>query len=223
MSYAVKEIFYTLQGEGAHAGRPAVFCRFAGCNLWTGREAGPRQRGLPLLRHRLRRHRRHAAAASSPTPRRWPRRSTRSGRPTAARPAASSCCTGGEPLLQLDAALIAALHARGFEIAVETNGTLAAPPGIDWLCVSPKAGAPLVAARGRGAEGGVCRRPGSTWPTLERGWTSRTASVQPMDGPERAANTELGDRAGACEHPRWQLSLQTHKITRHPLKLPCSK
>ena len=127
MTYAVKEIFLTLQGEGGQAGRAAVFCRFAGCNLWAGREQDRAERGLHLLRHRLRRHGRRRAAAGSPTPRPWPPRSRRPGR--AGRRTGWWCCTGGEPLLQLDAPLIAALHARGFSIALETNGTLAAPAG----------------------------------------------------------------------------------------------
>ena len=139
MTYAVKEIFYTLQGEGAQAGRPAVFCRFAGCNLWTGREADRATAVCTLLRHRFRRHRRRRRRQVRDRRRAGRARSRRSGRRRARRHR-FVVCTGGEPLLQLDAPLIEALHARGFEIAVETNGTLSRPPGIDWICVSPKAG-----------------------------------------------------------------------------------
>src|SRR3984893_16582427 len=145
MGYAVKEIFYTLQGEGAHTGRPAVFCRFSGCNLWSGREAdrataicsfcdtdfvgidgtdGGRYRDAEALADRIASH--------------WP----------VCAAARFGVCTGGEPLLQLDPSLIEALHERGFEIAIETNGTIPPPPGIDWICVSPKAGAPLVVTSG---------------------------------------------------------------------------
>ncbi len=139
MTYSIKEIFYTLQGEGAHAGRPAVFCRFSGCNLWTGRESDRADRRLPVLRHRFRRHRRrarrqvHRAAAelAGLIDSLWP-----------ASHAASKYVvfTGGEPLLQLDAALIDAMHERRLQIAIETNGTLPVPPGVDWICVSPKMG-----------------------------------------------------------------------------------
>lgn len=208
MSYAVKEIFYTLQGEGANAGRPAVFCRFAGCNLWSGREAdraeavcrfcdtefvgtdGPGG-GKFASADALAR----AVAAE------WP------GGDPAARPLV--VCTGGEPLLQLDPPLIAALHAAGFEIAVETNGTVAPPPTIDWVCVSPKAAAPLVVTAGdelklvypqEGAE-----------PERYAGLGFRHFFLQPMDGPAREANTRAA-LAYCLRHPRWRLSLQTHKL-----------
>ena len=147
MTYSVKEIFYTLQGEGANAGRPAVFCRFAGCNLWSGLE---RDRGSAVCQFcdtdfvgtdgTLGGKYASAGALAAVVAREWP--ATSQGRPLVV-------CTGGEPLLQLDAALIAALHSAGFEIAVETNGTIAAPPGIDWICVSPKAGADLVQTQGQ--------------------------------------------------------------------------
>ena len=209
MSYAVKEIFYTLQGEGANSGRPAVFCRFTGCNLWSGREAhraravcrfcdtefvgmdgvgGGRFATAPVLAD---------AIASC-----WPGTATVRARPLVV-------YTGGEPLLQLDAALIGAVHAHRFEIAVETNGTLAAPAGIDWLCVSPKAGAPLVQQSGDELKL-VYPQPGAE---AERFESLAFASffLQPMDGPERAANTAATLRY-CLEHPRWRLSLQTHKL-----------
>jgi 7-carboxy-7-deazaguanine synthase (Cx14CxxC type) len=209
MTYAVKEVFYTLQGEGRHAGRPAVFCRFAGCNLWSGREA---DRASAVCRFcdtefvgtdgtgggRFEQAAQLAAHVAS----HWP-----AG--TAAR---FIVITGGEPLLQLDAALVDALHAQGFEIAVETNGTLEAPEGIDWLCVSPKAGAELKQTRGDELKV-VVPQAGLDLEALEAlealDFTQRR--VQPMDGPDIAANT-----AWAVEwclaHPRWQLSLQTHKM-----------
>ena len=145
--YAVKEIYYTLQGEGAQAGRPAVFCRFAGCNLWSGREQDRARRDLQFLRHRFRRHRwarrrqvrRRREASPAPARAAW---HGNSGTPPFV------VLTGGEPMLQVDETLIDALHAAGFEIAIETNGTLPVPRAIDWICVSPKAGAPLVQRSG---------------------------------------------------------------------------
>jgi len=208
MTYAVKEIFYTLQGEGANAGRPAVFCRFAGCNLWSGREVdradavcrfcdtefvgtdGPgggkfaSAEALAL-----------AVAAA------WP-----PGDP-AARPLV--VCTGGEPLLQLDPPLIAALHAAGFEVAVETNGTVAPPPGIDWLCVSPKAEATLVVTAGDELKLVYPQAGGE--PERYAGLAFRQFFLQPMDGPLREANTRAA-LAYCLSHPRWRLSLQTHKL-----------
>jgi len=206
MSYAVKEIFYTLQGEGGQAGRPAVFCRFAGCNLWSGREAdrasavcrfcdtdfvgvdgteGGRYPDADVL----------AEAAA----RLWPRE----------RAARFVVCTGGEPLLQLDPPLIAALHARGFEIAVETNGTISPPDGLDWLCVSPKAGAELVVRRGDELK--IVVPQDGLDPLDYAALDFRRFSVQPMDGPERGRNTEWA-MAFCLAHPQWQLSLQTHKL-----------
>lgn len=205
MSYTVKEIFYTLQGEGTHAGRPAVFCRFAGCNLWSGREVdrasavcrfcdtdfvgtdgtgGGRFSDAALLAE--------AVAAY------WPGGS-----------GACVVCTGGEPLLQLDDALVAALHSRGFEVAVETNGTIApAPVGLDWICVSPKAGAPLRLTAGDELKL-VVPQPSMVLEELE-GLGFRRLLVQPMDGPQLADNTRLA--VDLClRRPRWRLSLQTHK------------
>jgi 7-carboxy-7-deazaguanine synthase len=211
MSYAVKEIFYTLQGEGSLTGRPAVFCRFAGCNLWSGRKEDRADAvctfcdtdfigmdGAEGGRYR------DAAALADRVAAQWP--------PEEPNGAGSRfvVCTGGEPLLQLDPPLIAALHARGFEIAVETNGTIALPPGLDWVCVSPKAGAPLMVNAGDELKV-VVPQPGLD-PRDFAGLQFRRFSVQPMDGPERARKTELA--IDFClRHPRWQLSLQTHKMT----------
>ncbi|HVZ08109.1 7-carboxy-7-deazaguanine synthase [Rhodopila sp.] len=208
MSYAVKEIFYTLQGEGGQAGRPAVFCRFAGCNLWSGRDA---DRDAAVCRFcdtdfvgtdgtgggRFG----DAAALADAIAAAWP--AARGGVPFVV-------CTGGEPLLQLDDALVAALHARGFQVAVETNGTVApAPAGLDWICVSPKAGAPLRLLQGSELKL-VVPQPGMELAALERLSFGRF-SLQPMDGPDLAANIQLA--IGLClRHPAWQLSLQTHKV-----------
>ncbi|HEX7967565.1 MAG TPA: 7-carboxy-7-deazaguanine synthase [Stellaceae bacterium] len=207
MSYAVKEIFYTLQGEGANTGRPAVFCRFAGCNLWSGRE---RDRATAICRFcdtdfvgidgaggdRFA----DAADLAAAVHRAWPAQ---------AGPRPFVVCTGGEPLLQLDAALIAALHAEGCDIAVETNGTCAPPDGLDWICVSPKAGAPLELTAGDELKL-VFPQEGID-PQAFEDLDFRHFFLQPMDGPERARNTALA--VGFClDHPRWRLSLQTHKL-----------
>ncbi len=208
MSYAVKEIFYTLQGEGANAGRAAVFCRFAGCNLWSGREA---DRAAAICRFcdtdflgvdgagggRFDSAEDLAAAVAE----NWPESSTLGRR--------FVVCTGGEPLLQLDAKLISALRVRGFEIAIETNGTVAAPEGLDWLCVSPKAGAGLVQRSGDELKL-VYPQAGADPATFEM-LSFRHFFLQPMDGPSREANTALALRY-CLDHPQWRLSLQTHKI-----------
>ena len=208
MSYAVKEIFYTLQGEGANAGRPAVFCRFAGCNLWTGREEdrasavcrfcdtdfvgigpeGGRFVGPEAL----------AEAVAS----RW-----RGAEESGARRLV--VCTGGEPLLQVDEPLIDALHARGFEVAVETNGTQPAPAGLDWICVSPKAGAPLVLTRGHELKLVYPQAGGE--PERYAALDFAHFFLQPMDGPEVREHTRQA--IDYClAHPRWRLSVQTHKV-----------
>ena len=207
MSYAVKEIFYTLQGEGTHAGRPAVFCRFAGCNLWSGREA---DRATAVCRFcdtdfvgtdgsgggRFA----NATALAAAVAGHWPS-------PDVAYRLV--VITGGEPLLQLDEALVTALHATGFRIAVETNGTLAAPAGIDWLCVSPKAGAPLVQRSGHELKL-VFPQPGIDLHTLATLDFERHC-LQPMDGPLQRVNTDLA--IAYCQaHPQWGLSVQTHKV-----------
>jgi len=207
MAYSVKEIFYTLQGEGANAGTPAVFCRFAGCNLWTGREA---DRAAAVCRFcdtdfvgmdgpgggRFDSPESLAAAVAAA----WP------GEGAAAR---FVVCTGGEPLLQLDAPALAALHARGFRIAVETNGTQPIPAGVDWVCVSPKAGAALVVERGDELKL-VFPQPGAE-PERFAHLAFERFFLQPMDGPQRAAHTQRA--VDYClAHPRWRLSLQTHKL-----------
>ena len=213
-AYAVKEIYYTLQGEGANTGRPAVLLRFAGCNLWSGREQdrataqcgfcdtdfvgtdGPSGARFDSSEALAR-----AVAAA------WP---AGGGAPGARR---FVVCTGGEPLLQLDESLTAALHASGFEIAIETNGTLLPPPGIDWVCVSPKAGVELALRWGDELKL-VFPQEGLPPESLEdlnfRHWF-----LQPMDGPDRARNTQLAVRY-CLAHPRWRLSLQTHKLVGIP-------
>jgi 7-carboxy-7-deazaguanine synthase len=215
MSYAVKEIFYTLQGEGAQSGRPAVFCRFAGCNLWSGREEDRGRAACTFCdtdfvgtdgsdggRYP------DAAALAGRIAALWPPQGT-NGRAEGRAGGRFVVCTGGEPLLQLDGDLVAALHARGFEIAVETNGTIPPPAGIDWLCVSPKAGAPLIVESGDELKIVVPQR--GLDPHDFAGLAFRHFSVQPMDGPARAHNTEWAI-AFCLAHPQWHLSLQTHKL-----------
>jgi 7-carboxy-7-deazaguanine synthase len=208
MTYTVKEIFYTLQGEGANAGRPAVFCRFAGCNLWTGHEA---DRADAVCRFcdtefvgtdgpgggRFATPESLAAAVAAA----WP-----TGHP-GARPLV--VCTGGEPLLQLDPPLIVALHAAGLEVAVETNGTVEPPSGLDWLCVSPKAEAPLRVTAGDELKLVYPQAGGE--PARYEALGFRHFFLQPMDGPAREDNTRAA-LAYCLSHPRWRLSLQTHKL-----------
>jgi len=209
MSYAVKEIFYTLQGEGANAGRAAVFCRFAGCNLWSGREA---DRATAVCRFcdtdfvgtdgTLGGKYRSADALADQIGAQWPASARGTGLPLVV-------LTGGEPLLQVDTALVEALHARGFEIAVETNGTLAAPAGIDWICVSPKSTAPLAQRSGSELKV-VVPQPEVDLAALEQlDFTHRF--VQPMDGPDQAANTRWAID-WCMRHPGWRLSVQSHKV-----------
>ncbi len=206
--YSVKEIFYTLQGEGAQTGRAAVFCRFAGCNLWSGREAdrasatcrfcdtdfadtnGPGG-GKFTTAEDL------AVAVEA----KWPGEDRIGTR--------FVVCTGGEPLLQLDAPLIEALHARGFEIAVETNGTVAAPVGLDWICVSPKAGAEL--KQRSGDELKLVYPQTGVDPAALASLAFRHFFLQPMDGPNREESTQAALRY-CLAYPRWRLSLQTHKL-----------
>ena len=208
MNYQVKEIFYTLQGEGANAGRPAVFCRFAGCNLWSGRE---QDRATAVCRFCDT----DFVGTNGTLGGKFADADKLAGQIEALWPAGDSShrfvvMTGGEPLLQVDAALIEALHARGFLIAVETNGTLAAPEGIDWICVSPKAGAPWVQRQGHELKV-VWPQPGLQLAELEAAhFTHRY--LQPMDNPERLRNTQACI-ALCMERPAWRLSLQTHKIT----------
>jgi 7-carboxy-7-deazaguanine synthase (Cx14CxxC type) len=211
VTYSIKEMFYTLQGEGAHAGRPAVFCRFSGCNLWTGREAdrasavcqfcdtdfvGTDGSGGGKFAT--------AAALADRIASFWP----------ADKPVNQYVVfTGGEPLLQLDGPLLDAMHARGFTVAIETNGTLAVPPGVDWVCVSPKMGAPLVVRGGNEIKVVI--------PQAAQDLAAYEALafdhffVQPMDGPLAAFNTRLA--IDTCKrNPKWMLSLQTHKLLQIP-------
>jgi len=212
MSYVVKEIFYTLQGEGRNAGRPAVFCRFSGCNLWTGREVDRAKAicqfcdtdfvGVGSDGGRFE----SPDALADAVLARWP--GVRYGRADGGRPLV--VCTGGEPLLQLDVAAIDALHARGFQVAVETNGTRHAPAGIDHLCVSPKAGAEWVQRHGSELKV-VWPQAGLDLDMLEQAdFTYRY--LQPMDGPLQARH--IAQCIEQClARPAWRLSLQTHKVT----------
>jgi 7-carboxy-7-deazaguanine synthase (Cx14CxxC type) len=212
MAYSVKEAFYTLQGEGGQTGRAAVFCRFAGCNLWSGREADRDQAvcrfcdtdfvgtdGMGGGKFDS------AEAMAAHVASLWPASSS-AGQPLVV-------CTGGEPLLQLDELLIAALHQRGFEIAVETNGTQSAPAGIDWLCVSPKAGAELVLTSGTELKL-VFPQPGAM-PDRFAHLDFKLFYLQPMDGLERTRNTRLALEY-CLAHPQWRLSVQTHKAVGIP-------
>ena len=215
MSYAVKEIYYTLQGEGANVGRPAVLLRFAGCNLWSGREQDRATASCDFCDTdfvgtdgpgggRFDSSEALARAVAATWPVGWGGRARR-----------FVVCTGGEPLLQLDEPLTTALHASGFEIAIETNGTLPPPPGVDWVCVSPKAGVELVLRRGDELKL-VFPQEGLPPESLEMdGLDFGYWFLQPMDGPQRARNTELAVRY-CLAHPRWRLSLQTHKLVGIP-------
>ncbi|MGH7618028.1 MAG: 7-carboxy-7-deazaguanine synthase, partial [Gemmatimonadaceae bacterium] len=204
--YSVREIFYTLQGEGANAGRAAVFCRFSGCNLWTGRESdrasavcdfcdtefvgvGPDGGKFAT-----------AEALADAIAGRWPG-SGREGR--------FVVCTGGEPLLQLDEAAVDALHALGFTVAVETNGTQKPPRGVDWLCVSPKARAELVLRHGNELK--LVFPQTDLDPETLTGLEFEHFFLQPMDGPRLEENTQAA-LAYCLRHPGWRLSLQTHKV-----------
>ena len=213
MSYRVKEIFFSFQGEGANTGRPAVFCRFSGCNLWSGREAD-RERarcrfcdtdflGTDGIRGGGFTSATELAGAIAGV---WEAERVGDALPFVV-------CTGGEPLLQVDEALIHALHDKGFEVAIETNGTKAAPPGIDWICVSPKAGEPLILTKGdelkfvypqNGAE-----------PDGFEALDFNHFFLQPLDGPDIERNTGLA-LAYCTGHPRWRISLQTHKLLGAP-------
>lgn len=207
MAYAVKEIFYTLQGEGRNAGRAAVFCRFAGCNLWSGRERD-RARApctfcdTDFLGTDGRGGGRFSAAGDlvSAIAARWP---------AATRERRLVVLTGGEPLLQVDPNLVASLHGERFEIAVETNGTVAPPPDLDWICVSPKGTAPLAVTRGDELK--LVFPQEGIEPERFEGLAFDHFLLQPMDGPAREANTAAAV-AYCLARPRWQLSLQTHKL-----------
>jgi 7-carboxy-7-deazaguanine synthase len=218
LTYTVKEIFYTLQGEGAQTGRAAVFCRFSGCNLWSGREED-RSRAVCQFcdtdfvgtgpdggRFGS------AEELADAIDRCWEGEgrgvSGSSGR-AAGSPKKYVVCTGGEPLLQVDENLISELHQRGFEVAVETNGTRPAPQSLDWICVSPKAGAPLVQTTG--SELKLVYPQDNAPPEKFEQLDFRHFFLQPMDGPHTAANTELAIEY-CLRHPRWRLSIQTHKL-----------
>jgi 7-carboxy-7-deazaguanine synthase len=211
VTYSVKEIFYTLQGEGHHSGRPAVFCRFAGCNLWTGREE---DRASAVCQFcdtdfvgtdgELGGKFKDAGALADVINQLWP-----------AQYASNKyvVCTGGEPLLQLDTALINALHARGFEIAIETNGTLPVPAGVDWICVSPKMESTLVVRAGSELKVVIpqSNQPLDEYETLD----FQHHFVQAMDGPDREKNQRLA--IDFCkQRPKWKLSVQTHKMLQIP-------
>ena len=206
MSYAVKEIFYTLQGEGMNAGRPAIFCRFAGCNLWSGREEDRSQAACRFCDTDF-------VGTDGPGGGRFADAPALAAAIAAAWPAEGEerfvVCTGGEPLLQLDADLVAALHDKGFAIAVETNGTLVPPAGLDWVCVSPKAGTALALTRGNELK--IVVPQVGLAPADYEALAFDHFLLQPMDGPDRARNTDWAVQF-CLAHPRWRLSLQTHKI-----------
>lgn len=205
MTYSVKEIFYTLQGEGLRAGRPAVFCRFAGCNLWTGREQDRQQAVCQFCDTdfvgtdgTLGGKYESPQALSNMIAAQWP----------AGQGHRYVVLTGGEPLLQVDESLLEALHAAQFEIAVETNGSVTAPPGIDWICVSPKAGADWIQRRGHELKL-VYPQPG-LMPEMVDAADFSHYLLQPMDGLLQRQNTRAA--IAYCQaHPRWRLSVQTHK------------
>lgn len=204
--YTVKEIFYTLQGEGRQAGRAAVFCRFSGCNLWSGREEDRSKAVCQFCDTDF--------VGTGPDGGKFATATELAAHIASQWPAGSGgtpyvVCTGGEPLLQLDSALIDALHAEGFEIAVETNGTIAAPAGLDWICVSPKAGAPLLQTSGNELK--LVYPQATQLPETVAHLQFDTFYLQPMDGPELAANTRAAI-AYCMAHPRWRLSVQTHKV-----------
>jgi 7-carboxy-7-deazaguanine synthase (Cx14CxxC type) len=206
MSYAVKEIFRTLQGEGAHTGRVAIFCRFSGCNLWNGREqdratspcnfcdtdfVGMNGQGGGRFAT--------AADLADAVDREW----------SSAHGQKYVVCTGGEPLLQLDEGLIDEFHKRGFEVAVETNGTVPAPVGLDWICVSPKAGTDVVLRHG--SELKVVYPQSALDPADVEDWGFTHFFLQPMDSPDQAENLKLAT-SYCLQNPKWRLSLQTHKL-----------
>jgi 7-carboxy-7-deazaguanine synthase len=205
MTYSVKEIFLTLQGEGGQAGKAAVFCRFSGCNLWTGREQDRAKAVCTFCDTDFvgtdgENGGKFATAEDLATAveAQW----------TGGPDDRLVVCTGGEPFLQLDEAAIKALHARGFQIACETNGTLAAPAGIDWICVSPKADAPVVQTSGQELK--LVYPQDKALPERFAGLDFERFYLQPMDGPDRDRNTQLAV-AYCLAHPQWRLSVQTHK------------
>ena len=216
--YAVKEIFYTLQGEGANTGLAAVFCRFSGCNLWTGREQdrhravcqfcdtdfvgiGPDGGRFATAEELATEIAGRWQAGTGETP--------AQSRAAGIRPLV--VCTGGEPLLQLDQAAVDALHARGFEIAVETNGTQEPPAGLDWVCVSPKAGSTLRVTAGQELKLVYPQREAEAQPERFESLAFEHLYLQPMDGPDQARNVQLAIEY-CLAHPRWRLSVQAHKV-----------
>ena len=207
MSYAVKELFYTLQGEGAQTGRAAVFCRVAGCNLWTGREEDRVEAVCTFCDTEF-------VGTDGPGGGRFTSADALADAVLAAWPRGAGgvpyvVCTGGEPLLQLDGPLVDALHHRGIAVAVETNGTQEPPAGLDWICVSPKAAAPLVLTAGNELKL-VYPQP-LAMPERFEALAFDHFYLQPMDGPDREGNTEAALRY-CLAHPRWKMSLQTHKL-----------
>ena len=213
MTYSVKELFFTLQGEGAQSGRPSVFCRFAGCNLWTGREADRANAicqfcdtdfvGTDGIGGGKFGDADELARAIAAT---WPDSDSRRARPYVV-------FTGGEPMLQLDTELIDAVHALGFEVAVETNGTISPPRGIDWICVSPKAGAELEVRSGHELK--LVFPQVDAPPTAFEDLDFGRFFLQPMDGPDVGKNTKLALEY-CLQNPQWSLSLQTHKVLQIP-------
>ena len=204
-SYKVKEIYYTLQGEGARTGRPAVFLRFTGCNLWSGREEDRADAVCQFCdtdfigMDGIEGGKYDAASLADKVMSLWP-----SGKGER-----YAVCTGGEPLLQLDEALIGALHTRGFEVGIETNGTIPPPQGLDWICVSPKANTEVIVQKGNELKL-VVRQQGIT-PVTYESWDFQHFYLQPMDGPYLKEFT-LWATEYCLEHPKWKLSLQTHKL-----------
>ncbi len=214
MTYSVKEIYYTLQGEGAHTGRPAVFLRFAGCNLWTGREKDRAHAICNFCDTEF-------VGTDGPDGGKFANAADLAAAVTAKWPEGSASeqlfvvCTGGEPLLQLDDAAIEALHDAGFEIAVETNGTLAVPAGLDWICVSPKAGAPVVQTAGDELKLVYPQPEPEAQPERFVDMAFSHFYLQPMDGADSAINTQAVIQY-CLDNPHWKLSLQTHKIVGIP-------
>jgi 7-carboxy-7-deazaguanine synthase (Cx14CxxC type) len=211
--YSVKEIYYTLQGEGANAGRPAVFCRFSGCNLWTGREQDRATATCQFCDTNF-------FGTDGPGGGKFATASELAGRVAASWPSASVdrarrlvVCTGGEPLLQVNEELIGEFHDRGFEVAVETNGTQVPPAGLDWVCVSPKAGTELVVKSGNELK--LVYPQTNAKPEQFEKLNFDWLFLQPMDGLERDRNTRLA-LSYCLEHPQWRLSLQTHKMLQIP-------
>ncbi len=210
MTYSVKEIYYTLQGEGAHTGRPAVFLRFAGCNLWTGREKDRAHAICNFCDTEF-------VGTDGPDGGKFANAADLAAAVTAKWPEGSASeqlfvvCTGGEPLLQLDDVAIEALHDAGFEIAVETNGTLAVPAGLDWICVSPKAGAPVVQTAGDELKLVYPQPEPEAQPERFVDMAFSHFYLQPMDGADSAINTQAVIQY-CLDNPHWKLSLQTHKI-----------